>query len=345
VVKRRRWTIVAATLAAATLAAVAAWLALPPGPTAEPMPDPNGFDDVAEAAGMIEGQPPAVGELTGMTYGDLRHLVEAGRAALDRARVGLGRDSRVRMPASVSDPTYLEKVGRFKALARLFAAEAALAGREGRTADAAAGYADLGRLGRVVALGGLAIDTSNGQAIERMGLDGLDRLVPNLPADVCRRLIAELGRQERGREAFARVMKRDQEFSRAKSPWFVKAALAINPSMFRSLTQPVLASGEFSERTNLARLRMTGAALALRAYRLEHPGAPPPTDLTALVPAALPAVPRDPFSDGPLRVKAGDDGVRVYSVGPDGRDDGGTPVAPDRPFNPGSTGDLVVGPF
>ena len=85
VVKRRRWAVAAATLAAATSAAVAAWLALAPGFTPEPMPDPNGFDDVAEAAGMIEGQPPAFGELTGMTDGDLRHLVEAGRAALDRA--------------------------------------------------------------------------------------------------------------------------------------------------------------------------------------------------------------------------------------------------------------------
>jgi hypothetical protein len=42
------------------------------------------------------------------------------------------------------------------------------------------------------------------------------------------------------------------------------------------------------------------------------------------VPAALAALPRDPFTaDKPLIAKRSDDGWVVYSVGPDGEDDGG----------------------
>jgi hypothetical protein len=65
--------------------------------------------------------------------------------------------------------------------------------------------------------------------------------------------------------------------------------------------------------------------LALRAYRLEH-GAYPDT-LAELVPAYLTRVPSDPFAlGGPLRYRREGGNYRLYSVGPDGKDDGGQPV-------------------
>jgi hypothetical protein len=59
-----------------------------------------------------------------------------------------------------------------------------------------------------------------------------------------------------------------------------------------------------------------------------------PESATALVPDYLPAVPLDPFTkDAPLLTKRTDDGwLIVYSVGPDGEDDGGPPPrGADRP--------------
>jgi len=41
------------------------------------------------------------------------------------------------------------------------------------------------------------------------------------------------------------------------------------------------------------------------------------------VPQYLSQVPDDPFVDGPLRLRRLDDGLVVYSVGPDGIDNGG----------------------
>jgi type II secretory pathway pseudopilin PulG len=70
-----------------------------------------------------------------------------------------------------------------------------------------------------------------------------------------------------------------------------------------------------------AQLRCAIAALALERYRLAHnrwPGS-----LEKLVPEFLHQVPLDPYDRKPLRYQRLDDGVAIYSVGPDGVDNGG----------------------
>lgn len=71
--------------------------------------------------------------------------------------------------------------------------------------------------------------------------------------------------------------------------------------------------------------QMTLAAIALKRFQLRH-GQLPPT-LEALVPELLPAVPYDYMSAKPLvyRLKA-DGSYLLYSVGDDGKDDGGDPT-------------------
>jgi type II secretory pathway pseudopilin PulG len=93
--------------------------------------------------------------------------------------------------------------------------------------------------------------------------------------------------------------------------------------------------------------------LALHAFRLEHGRYP--ASLTELLPAYLKRLPEDPFGPGgtfKYRVK----GKRyvLYSVGPDGKDDGGTPIDDPKKatssnpnaryfVEPNSVGDIVVG--
>ncbi len=116
-----------------------------------------------------------------------------------------------------------------------------------------------------------------------------------------------------------------------------------------------LFSLRFASPYRLVRHRATGdetqnalltAALALRAYRVEH-GAYPPT-LNALVPGYLSRVPDDPFAaSGPLRYKVSGAKYVLYSIGPDGRDDGGRPISGSTPGSvysqPDSQGDIVAG--
>ncbi len=73
-----------------------------------------------------------------------------------------------------------------------------------------------------------------------------------------------------------------------------------------------------------AKLRLLICELAIHRYRLDH-GSGPRT-LEELTPDYLPAVPRDPFAVGPLKYRPDGSGHLLWSVGPDGRNDGGKPM-------------------
>jgi hypothetical protein len=73
-------------------------------------------------------------------------------------------------------------------------------------------------------------------------------------------------------------------------------------------------------------LRVARAALAVERWRIDHGGWP--DSLDALVPDLLPEVPQDPFSDGTIGYARLTDGVCLYSIGPDGWEDGAPPDGP-----------------
>ncbi len=73
-------------------------------------------------------------------------------------------------------------------------------------------------------------------------------------------------------------------------------------------------------RRNDARLRTAMVGLAAERYRLKH-GAWP-KQLNDLVPAYLERVPIDPFTENELSYRRLEDGIVVYSVGPEGKHDG-----------------------
>jgi hypothetical protein len=77
------------------------------------------------------------------------------------------------------------------------------------------------------------------------------------------------------------------------------------------------------------------AALGAATKRRRETGTLPES-LDALVPGELPTLPLDPFAtDAPLRQKATPEEFLVWSVGPDGEDDGG-PQPPDAEHDAGN---------
>jgi hypothetical protein len=80
------------------------------------------------------------------------------------------------------------------------------------------------------------------------------------------------------------------------------------------------------ELAETARLATASCGLAVERYRLAR-GALPEM-LRDLVPRYIPDVPLDPFDGKPLRYKHLERGYVVYSVGPDGTDDGGKEPLP-----------------
>jgi hypothetical protein len=83
-----------------------------------------------------------------------------------------------------------------------------------------------------------------------------------------------------------------------------------------------LSASPYPAGVNLAIRRIAAVTLAVERYRRAHQGRLPPA-LDAVVPQFLAAVPRDPFSRGPIVYKTSGDGYLVYSLDANKVDDGG----------------------
>ena len=100
-----------------------------------------------------------------------------------------------------------------------------------------------------------------------------------------------------------------------------------DPNFHAILSQSINVLSGIARRVMIAEVtkRTVITAIALKRYQLKHGNYPP--DLDALVPEFLAAVPRDPVDGKPLRYRPNADGTfLLYSVGENGKDDGGNPA-------------------
>ena len=107
-------------------------------------------------------------------------------------------------------------------------------------------------------------------------------------------------------------------------------------------SEPKFARVASMEAVNQVRQLVARTALAVERWRLAHAGGLPAT-LAELVPTYLPSVPVDPFDDQPIRFKRLPQGYVVYSVGPDGADNGGKDDPNKTPDKPGYDVSFSVG--
>jgi hypothetical protein len=324
-----------------------------------PLPNPNGYDEIRAAlAGMTpltSFDPSIRGGSDDTLHAALHVDVENNVEALRLARSGLNKECRVPVQDT---PTYgtnhVAELARIKALTLTFIAEGQLAEREGRLAGAARGYTDAIRLGQAISQGGLLIDVLVGIACEAMGINSVKKLVPRLDAQTCKELVGVLEKLEsfcgpveavlqqartygnRYRTAEAKGLQQDRIIARGEPPsgdqnWTWERLV---PSFIIHNRQIKTAQ----ERTRLKMqrkevgLRLILLTLAIRALELEKGTSP--TSLAELAPAYLKAVPVDPYSGKPFLYRAQPGGLKPYSVGPDGKDDGGVSIQnwnTDRP--------------
>ncbi len=99
-----------------------------------------------------------------------------------------------------------------------------------------------------------------------------------------------------------------------------EAKLKHEPLLVRELCPAIIKVSTAGWRSQ-AQLRCAAVALAVERYRRTHGRWP--EALSDLAPAFLKAVPADPFDGQPLRYRKDKEGVVVYSVGEDRKDDGG----------------------
>jgi hypothetical protein len=105
------------------------------------------------------------------------------------------------------------------------------------------------------------------------------------------------------------------------------------PALFRLLL-PAVSKVREAHLRNQARLRCSVLGIAAERYRRQHGAWPDKLDL--LVPHDAPQIEVDPYTGAPLFLRRVDDGLVVYSVGPNRVDDGGkvgqTGTTPDIGF-------------
>jgi len=163
---------------------------------------------------------------------------------------------------------------------------------------------------------------SGGIGCETLGLRPLLQLVPKLTPEQSRRLSKALEEIDGKREPWEAVLRREKAFTRRMGSF-------LDVTIGQLLLQPMLRETDRKlqehAKTAEARLRLLMTDLAIRQFQSER--GVYPNRLVELVPQFLQAVPRDPFGTSGFIYRLQTNGFLLYSVGPDGKDDGGTPMA------------------
>lgn len=224
-------------------------------------------------------------------------------------------------PEFASDDLKTEEMSSFRNLAQAWKSEANAQALKRDWHEAARYRLSTIRLGAIVSHRGLIIHGLIGLACERMGTEGLTAMRDELSPDTARYVLAGLVQLDQGREPYARMAERDRQWSRTHSAWRSRFAVAIEAWGRAGVTHPEAPNYEWIAQQRDATIRLLITDLAVRLHRDEHGSLPP--NLQALVPRYLPAMPVDPFSGESIIYRPQGDDFVVYSVGLDGKDDGG----------------------
>ncbi len=293
-----------------------------------PVPQPNGIDDIV-AAGTALGASPILSTLVEPKSTE-KLAAEVAKHAADYQRLHLGLTRDIRAHVWAKDG----KTGRLdlglgtkqviRQAARALMREAELAQQQARYGDAARIGLDNLQLGQAVSRDGLLVDYLVGAAVAGMGNHSLYQALPQLDADECREMIAAVIEIECQREAVDAFLRRDRIWSEHAYGLLGHFLFVFSDALS---TDVVYGGVRFSHAREAASTRLFIIELALRAYQLEHGTLP--DRLEQLTPEFLMALPLDPFDPDshPLRYVRADDGSIVYSVGADGKDDGGRAAA------------------
>lgn len=318
----------AGCLLAALVIGLITWQGLrAPRPTAAPTPpSPNGYDDFLKASQLVASR---ALELTNLNPEILRPLVQQNQTAIELVRLGLTRECRVPLQFNTNYlSAHLTELGSLKSLARLLAAEGAVAEADGSLQDAVRSYLALIRFGEASRRGGFIADSLVAVAIQGMGVKKLHGLRDRLGLTECRDTIQTIASVERSLEPVTLTFQREYAYFRRLYGWW----FATMPRLIMRLPWMKGQNAEVGPENTILRgqalLRLLIAELALHHYKLDNGSFP--NRLAALVPKYLNAIPADPFTAGDFVYRLDESGYQLYSVGPDRRDDGGIPPGSRR---------------
>ncbi len=265
---------------------IIAFLALRPLPPPPTLPNPNGYDDLLNAAKLVSTNTAGYAR---MSVYELRPLVQADAGALALARDGLDKGCGVPVQYSQDGQRdHVTDVIKLRTLSQAFAAEGKLAELEKRPNAAAKSYVDLMRLGAATGHGGILWDAMVGCAIESTGSTGLQKFVNQSDANTCRETATALEAVDEVRPSWPDVLQQEDDWIRRT---FGARAVLVEFVYQRQMKR----NGPKAQRVFQAeqlKARRLMIDFASRAYELDKGHRP--ASAADLVPDYLKAVPKNP---------------------------------------------------
>ncbi len=209
-----------------------------------------------------------------------------------------------------------------RSVAKMLDAEAAVAEKANRV-DQASEYALASiQFGNSRSRGGVLIQWLVGVAVEGIGMNRILDVRDRLTVPRMRALISELQKIDQSRESLELIQARDAAFTDREYKWVGRLTAALYQLWNPDFSSPQEKAVRNAQLRRDSALRLTIADLAVRCYQLDNGN--PPRELNQLVPEYLEALPIDPHSGKPVLYQFNPPGQWIiYSVGSDGKDDGG----------------------
>ncbi len=273
--------------------------------------------------------------------------MDASREGIERGRSGLALPFQVPVVLDLDEmmKTSMHNTGLVRSgLARALFAEGRLAELQKQSDAAIRADVDLLRLGAAMSHHVPMLQYMVSIAVQAMGFRLLRDLHTQLSAPDCRRLVEILETLDKDREPVGNAIHlehRVMDFNLNKMGVAARASMMLSGMLAKEKTKAASALESVQRRHDASR-RLLIAALALRAYWLDHHGFPQAPE--ALVPSYLKSIPVDPYSGKPLLFGKADDDALFYSTGPDRDDDKLDPVLGRRHLDT-SNGDFTTRSF
>jgi hypothetical protein len=294
--KSRNWLILLLLIPTAVILAVVGLLifdAARPLPPIQPLPSPNGYNDLVKAGATISDNYETGDEnWDKMKLEELRRLVTKNSDALQTARTNLQKDCAAPLQFSPNwGSRHLPELANFKRLAQAFVAEGRLAEMENRPGDAAKSYLDAIHLGNESERGGIIIDQLVGIAIRAIGTSHLQKLVDQFDAKSCRETAATLETLDAQRQTWSEVVQQEKAWARRTYPGVGYQLAAL---VMRNTLKKAYQSAEQKFKAQQIKMHQLIIEFAARAYELDKGHRP--ASLNDLVPDYLKFIPQDPFT-------------------------------------------------
>ncbi len=299
-----------------------------------PLPNPNGYDDFIHAGQSIVGEPYDYVSARNIVIEDFRAFISSNQPSLNLFQQGLSRQCSFPLQEAITNfGGTLPQLAEQKKLAQLLSAYGRFCELEKRTNEAAQANMQIIRYGDEISHRGFIINRLVGVACEAIGHSSLVKLLPSLNRTEAQLLLTNLISLEQNRITWAEIRRNENTFRNAN------LAKSFNPIQWVvAVWQSRQANQKARVRHNkaLAHSRLIMTEVALRCYREDHGRAP--VSLDALLPEYLKSIPDDPSNRKALVYLTQGTNWLIYSIGWDGKDDGGKPAS--RGF--GTSGDILV---